>query len=61
MSAMIRLNVLDNGVLQYTQDCYFELCLLHEFFQTPHFINSMFPLLGVRKESFLLSWDNERS
>jgi len=54
------LNVSDNGVLQYTQNYYFELCLLLKFFQSPHFIYSMFPLLGVRKESFLLSWDNER-
>lgn len=61
ISAMIGLNVLDNDVLQYTQNYYFELCLLLKFFQSPHFINSMFPLLGVRKESFLLSWDNERS
>lgn len=61
ISAMICLNVLDNDVLQYTQNYYFQLCLLLKFFQSPLFIYSMFPLLGERKESFLLSRDNERS
>jgi hypothetical protein len=61
ISATICLHALDNGVLQHTKNNYFELCLLLKFFQSQHFIYSMFPLLEVRKESFLLRWDNERS
>jgi hypothetical protein len=34
---MIGLNVLDNSVLQYTQNYYFELCLLLEFFSITTF------------------------
>lgn len=34
---MIDLNVLDNGALQYTQNYYFGLCMLLEFFSITMF------------------------